>query len=75
MIALVATLSLTPALLVILARIRPRAFDGSGRHVRVSSGTARLRGDGPPAAKLGVHRAGDDAAVDSGPEDPFHPGL
>ena len=60
----VATLTLTPALLVMLARIRPRAFDGLGGDVARVLGQAGARGDGASAAKLGLHGAGDGAAVD-----------
>ena len=73
-VALVATLTLTPALLVLLARIHPRAVRRSGRHLAGVLGQARARGDGTAAAKLGLHGAGDGAAVDPRAANPFHPG-
>ena len=66
--ALAATLTLTPALLVLLARIRPRAFDGlagavAGFWERLGSG------HGPAAAELGADDPGDAAAGDPGSAD------
>ena len=73
-VALVATLTLTPALLVLLARIRPRAFDGlagTSREFWDRLGRAAMA---RPLRSWALHGAGDGAAVDPGAEDAFHPG-
>ena len=65
-LALAATLSLTPALLVLLARVHPRAFDGLAGSSTGVLGPAGPRGDGAAVAELGLHDPGDAPAVDSG---------
>ena len=72
--ALAATLSLTPALLVLLARVHPGAFDGLAGGSREFWERLGRAAHGPAAAKLGFHRPGDVAAVDSGYEHAFHSG-
>ena len=53
----------------------PASVRRSGRHARREFwDRLGARGDGPSAAKLAVHGAGDGPAVDPGAEDPFHPG-
>ena len=73
-LALLATLSLTPALLILLARIRPACLRRPGRQLDRALGQARRRGDGAAAAELAVHDPGHGPAVPAGAEDRVHPG-
>ena len=73
-LALLATLSLTPALLIILARVHPRAFDGLAGSSTELWDRTRGRGDGPAAAELAADDPGHDPALSAGPEDRVHPG-
>ena len=69
-VALFATLTLTPALLVLLARIHPRAFDGLAGTSRAFWDKLGRAAMSRPVAKLGLHRAGHGPAVDRRPADP-----
>ena len=73
-LALLATLSLTPALLILLARIHPRAFDGlagSSTELWDKLGAAAMA---RPLAELAVHDPGHGPALPAGAEDRVHPG-
>ena len=73
-ITLAAALTLTPALLIIVARLRPRAFSGSDGTIVGIVGTCRPRGAGATDRELVGHGPGHGSPGGPGSPLEFRPG-